>query len=119
MSKFMFIATRKLTPDWFDMWTFRLFFFAACPLLFLFGVRAIARHATSPAEITIGLLSAASASLLFIVIGVIAPFAVPQWQRNLTAAVSPKSPTATHIFGNEWPTEPGASADGGRESSSS
>lgn len=88
MSKFMFIVTRKLTPDWFDMWTVRLFFFAAAPLLFFFALRAIARHATSPAEITIGLLSAASASLLFIVIGVIAPFAVPQWRRDLSSRCS-------------------------------
>jgi hypothetical protein len=66
------LATR-ITPDSFDRQFASLACFAAGPAVLYFGVRAIERFATTPGEIVIGLLSAGTAALALILIGLVLP----------------------------------------------
>jgi hypothetical protein len=67
------LLAMRITPDSFDHQVAALGCFTAGPAVLYFGLRAIERFATTPGEIVIGLLSAGSASLNIILIGLISP----------------------------------------------
>jgi hypothetical protein len=67
------LLAMRITPDSFDRQFAPLACFMAGLALLYFGLRAVERFATTPGEIVIGLLSACTASLALILIGLVLP----------------------------------------------
>ena len=67
----------RITHDSYDRQLGSLACFVAAPAVLYFALRAIERFATTPGEIVIGLLSAGTASLAIILIGLVLPKHTP------------------------------------------
>jgi len=85
MNQLKIMLTRKITSNRLDLSITQLICFTSAPTLMYFVFRAVAMHATTTFEVVVGILGAIVAGLLFVVIGLLLPFALKAWRGSRIA----------------------------------
>lgn len=80
MNAWKLISSKAVLSDWTGLLVAQILCFAGAMSFLLLSIKAICRHATTPAEITIGLIAAAGTCQVMVLIGLVLPGISTKWR---------------------------------------